>query len=264
MKSWPSRADVEEPHPERGRSGEAGERERRRRDQRLAERAAVQERRVDDLPVARQRVVTRRVEDEPGREEREDERADRDGNDQPARLAQPALNPHADPARRPSAGRSPRRPPPARDDLADDRALVHDRDRGRRAARISSRSSLMRSTRDAVCGGLAQVRVHRLDRADVEPARRRRGDEQPRLAGELAREHDLLQVAAREQPRRRAGPGRGDAVALDQLDGALANAPEPEQRPVRRARARGSDFSARFDAMLRLGATPVPRRSSGT
>ena len=45
---------------------------------------------------------------------------------------------------------------------------------------------------------VAQVRVHGLDRADVEAARRRGGDEHARLARELAREHDLLQVAARE------------------------------------------------------------------
>ena len=76
------------------------------------------------------------------------------------------------------------------------------------SARISSRSSLISSTPTPSRGRVAQVRVHGLDRADVEPARRRGGDEHARLARELAREHDLLQVAARQLPRRRVGPGR--------------------------------------------------------
>ena len=94
-------ADVEQPHTERCRGREPGERERRGLCHGLAERAAVQERGVDDLPVARDRIVAGRVQDEARREEREDERARRDREDQPPGLAQPALNPHGDPVRRP-------------------------------------------------------------------------------------------------------------------------------------------------------------------
>src|SRR5437868_1345050 len=113
--------------------------------------------------------------------------------------------------------------------LTDDRALVHDRDA------IGERQDLVEvfadeKDADAVRGSLAQVRVHRLDRADVEPARRRCGNEQPRAPGELAGENDLLQVAAREETRRGARPGGRDPVVLDQLDGAFAHAPEAEHR----------------------------------
>ena len=91
-----------------------------------------------------------------------------------------------------------------------------------------------------------------LDRADVEAARRRRGHEHAWLARELAREHDLLQVAARELAGRRQRPRCLHVVALDHLDGAVANAPEPEegaggvgavrlQRDVRRDAEAGRD-----------------------
>ena len=60
--------------------------------------------------------------------------------------------------------------------------------------------------------------VHELDRADVEPARRLRGDEQLGVAPELAREDELLLVAAgevaREHAARRAcGRRSRDALA---------------------------------------------------
>ena len=86
------------------------------------------------------------------------------------------------------------------------------------SARISSRSSLISSTPTPSSGRLAQVGVHGLDRADVEPARRRRRDQDLRLARELAAEHELLQVAAGEVARAAAcGPGACTPVALDQL-----------------------------------------------
>ena len=46
---------------------------------------------------------------------------------------------------------------------------------------------------------LEQLPVDELDRADVEAARRLRGDRDLRLLGELARDHDLLLVAAGER-----------------------------------------------------------------
>src|SRR5207248_9099392 len=107
--------------------------------------------------------------------------------------------------------------------LADDRALVHDRDP------VGEREDLVevladQQDRDTLAGGVAQVLVHGLDRADVEAPRRRGGDEQLRQDRELSREDDLLQVAAGEEPRGRRRPGRGDAVAADQLHGALPDA----------------------------------------
>ena len=44
--------------------------------------------------------------------------------------------------------------------------------------------------------------MHELDRADVEPARRLRGDQDLRVAVDLAGEDDLLLVAAGEAGRR--------------------------------------------------------------
>ena len=53
---------------------------------------------------------------------------------------------------------------------------------------------------------LDEPAVHELDRADVEAARRLRRDQHLRVAVDLAREHDLLLVAARERAGRRRGP----------------------------------------------------------
>src|SRR5439155_8990473 len=89
-------ADVEEAHAERSRSSEARERQRRRCDERLAERARGDERRVDQLAVARQRVVPGRLQHDSRREEREEERRRRHGDDEPARLLEPPFNAYAD------------------------------------------------------------------------------------------------------------------------------------------------------------------------
>ena len=59
--------------------------------------------------------------------------------------------------------------------------------------------------------------MHVLDRADVEAARRLRGDQQARVRLDLARQHDLLLIAARERPRRRRGPAAAHVVELDPL-----------------------------------------------
>ena len=116
--------------------------------------------------------------------------------------------------------------------LADDRALVHHGDP------VGEREDLVevlgdQQHADAVRRRLAQVAVHGLDRGDVEAARRRRGDEHARLALELAREHDLLQVAARELARRQLGAAAAHVVALDQRRGVLADRAQAEQRASR-------------------------------
>src|SRR5207247_601692 len=107
----PLASEVEEADRERGRGRKTGEGERRRRDQRLTERALREEGRVEKLAVARERVVACREQDEAGREEGKHERAGRDCHQQPAGLAQPPLNRDADRSLRPSGGRSPRRWP---------------------------------------------------------------------------------------------------------------------------------------------------------
>ena len=61
-----------------------------------------------------------------------------------------------------------------------------------------------------------------LDRADVEAARRLRGDRDARLLGELARDHDLLLVAARQRARPASSRlAAADVVLLEQRPRAL-------------------------------------------
>ena len=82
--------------------------------------------------------------------------------------------------------------------------------------------------------------MHRLDRADVEPARRLSDDEDERVARELAAEDELLEVAAGEVAHRRLRPGRLHVVAADDPDGALAHAPQREERPARQRASCGT------------------------
>ncbi len=93
-----------------------------------------------------------------------------------------------------------------RRELADDLALVHDEDP------VGEREDLLELERDeqdraALVALLDQPAVDELDRADVEAARRLGGDQDLRVAVDLAREHDLLLVAARERAAR-ASAGR--------------------------------------------------------
>ena len=172
-------------------------------------------------PVSRSRAerVARRV---AGREqherhhaERDDERAERDGDAEPPRLDEAALDPdhaaasgHQQPELLDGGG--------ARVALADDRALVDHRDA------VGEREDLVEVLRDEQHADvslrrLAQVAVHRLDRGDVEPACRRRDDEHARASLELPREHDLLEVPAGELARRQLRAAAANVVALDQL-----------------------------------------------
>ena len=113
--------------------------------------------------------------------------------------------------------------------------------------------------RDAGVGRLPQVPVHRLDRADVEAPCGRGGDQHLRRAGELAAEHELLQVPAGQITCRKVGSGRRDGVAVDQLDGALADrrrrrsGPSDTPAAVRLQHRVGRDAETRGDA----GAQPV-------
>ena len=58
--------------------------------------------------------------------------------------------------------------------------------------------------------------VHVLDRTDVQPARRLRRDQHDRIARDLARDDDLLLVAAGEGARERERPAAADVELLDQ------------------------------------------------
>ena len=119
--------------------------------------------------------------------------------------------------------------------------------------RISSSSSETSRIAAALVALGDEPAVDELDRADVEAARRLRGDQHRRVAVDLAGEHDLLLVAAGEragarrraaaahvelleQPRARArsgGPGRASRTASRARRGSRA------ARCSRRARSRG-------------------------
>ena len=82
--------------------------------------------------------------------------------------------------------------------------------------------------------------MHRLDRADVEPARRLGDDEDERIVLELPPEDELLEVAAGEVAHRRPRPGGLHVVAPDDPDGDVAHAPEAREAARARASAAGT------------------------
>ena len=82
--------------------------------------------------------------------------------------------------------------------------------------RISSSSSETSSTAVPPFLRLDELLVHELDRTDVEAAGRLRRDQDARLAAELAGEHDLLLVSARERCRPRVRPAAADVETLEQ------------------------------------------------
>ena len=75
--------------------------------------------------------------------------------------------------------------------------------------------------------------MDRLDRADVDALRRLLGDDQPRAAGQLASELNLLLVAARKRAGERVLAGAADVEAADQVAGAPAGGADGKQRPAR-------------------------------
>ena len=68
----------------------------------------------------------------------------------------------------------------------------------------------------------AQLGVHELGGADVDAARRLRGQHEARLALELAGDHELLRVAARQRRRRVADRADPHVELLDQPPRPLA------------------------------------------
>ena len=75
--------------------------------------------------------------------------------------------------------------------------------------------------------------VDELDAADVEAAGRLVEDEQPQVAVELARDDDLLLVAARQRRGLRLGDGRPDVERLDPLLGRRLDRRVVAQHPAR-------------------------------
>ena len=228
-------ADVEQLHPERGGSGETGEQDRRRRDERVGQRAVAREAGVDDVVERRPRIVARRREDDRHDPERDRERTQRNRDRQPPRLLEPALEPHA--SARPPAIRiadllDGRR---ARVHLADDPPLVHDDEPVGQSERLVEVFA-DEQHRHSAGRRLPEIGVHGLDGAHVEPSCRLRSDQHLRVALELPAEHELLEVAAREVPRRCVRPGRLDVVPLHQRARVLPDPPEGEKRAARGGR----------------------------
>ena len=228
-------ADVEQPHPERHRGSEARERERCRRDEGIRECPVVEEGGVEQASERRDRRMARREEHDGDREERDDEGAGRDDDREPAALDEPTL----DAERRQGHPHACHQEPDlvdsrdARVDLADEPALVHHDDpicQGQDLVEILTDQE----HGDAVRRRVAQEPMDGLDRADVQAARRRGDHERLRPARELPREDDLLQVAAREHPRRDLGAGRApDVIAPDHLDGTVADPSQSQERAAR-------------------------------
>ena len=120
--------------------------------------------------------------------------------------------------------------------LGDDPPLVHDEDA------VGEREHLLELERDeedraSHVALLDEPPVEVLDRADVETARRLRGDEHARVAIDLTRGDELLLVPAREVPRLRLRVAAAHVELLDQatrpLDEHLGSKPaEPRVRRV--------------------------------
>ena len=111
----------------------------------------------------------------------------------------------------------------ARSELADDLALVEHEDP------VGEREDLLELERDeqhcaALVPLLDEPAVDELDRADVETARRLRRDQHLRVAVDLAREHDLLLVAAREATGERLRPAAANVELLQQAASLLRQA----------------------------------------
>ena len=124
------------------------------------------------------------------------------------------------------------------------------------SASSSSRSWLMTTIADPRAGEVDQRLVDRRRGAGVDPPGRLRHDQHLRHLQHLAAHDELLQVAARERPGRRAGAGRLHREGADHLLGVGARAcppRSPRAAPAPCARAR----SAR---RCRPARSPAPRR----
>src|SRR3954452_20208427 len=114
--------------------------------------------------------------------------------------------------------------------LADDRALVHHE---HAVGQSEDLVEILRDHqyRDTAGGCGAQQFVHVLDGADVEPARGRSHYERAGGTGELAADHDLLEVAAGEVARTRFGPGCAHGVTGYQLTRATRDTAAAQEWP---------------------------------
>ena len=85
------------------------------------------------------------------------------------------------------------------------------------SARISASSADTSRIALPALRACAQLRVNELDRAHVHAARRLRGEQHLKRAAHLARDDDLLLVAARQRARRQRRIGGPDVERLDLL-----------------------------------------------
>ena len=145
--------------------------------------------------------------------------------------------------------------------LADDLALVDDEDA------VGERQHLLELERDEqdrapLVALLDEPPVQVLDRADVEAARRLRRDQHLRVARDLARDDDLLLVAAREPARARQRAAAAHVELADQRCArarrAASGRASPTSRPAAR-RSRGARCSRRSRTRARARAAGDPR-----
>ena len=101
-----------------------------------------------------------------------------------------------------------------------------------------SRSSQIQTTAAPVRGGRLQPLHHRAGGRQVQAHGRIAGDHQFGRAGQLARHHQLLQVAARERTRPQVGSRGPHVEPLEQLAGARAPRPGRQERQAARVQRR--------------------------
>ena len=129
--------------------------------------------------------------------------------------------------------------------------------------RISSSSSETSRIAAALVALLDEPAVDELDRADVEAARRLRGDQHPRVALDLAREDDLLLVAARERrPRGVCGPPPRTSNSWIRRR-ARSTSRRGKSQPKRESGGWRKSWSAMFSASVNSSTRPRRWRSSG-
>ena len=149
-----------------------------------------------------------------------------------------------------------------RRELTDDLALVDDEDP------VGEREDLLELERDEqdappLVALLDEPPVDELDRADVEPARRLRGDQDARVAVDLAREHDLLLVAAGE-PAARASAARRRGRRNSLISCAARSTGDAgKSQPNLESGARRKSWRAMFSAIENSSTRPRRCRSSG-
>src|SRR5688572_12010606 len=115
--------------------------------------------------------------------------------------------------------------------LADDAAAAHDEDAVGKRAHLVELDGYKQDRLARVAHG-EELTVDELDRADIDAARRLSDEEHGGISLELAREHDLLLIAAREIRRLQALVRRTDIVLFDLPAGIVAHGPDVEQWSV--------------------------------